>query len=210
MNTTVYQKDGSPKAETILLEPSVFEINPNDHTIYLAVRAEQANLRQGTHKGKTRSEVRGGGRKPWRQKGRGTARAGSRRSPVWVGGGKAFPPNPHLYKMKLNKKVKQLARKSALSYKLLQDRIRVIEALTLEEPKTRLFLDFLKKMNLENEKITFLLHDIDENVYLAARNLPNVYLLPAAQASTYDIMDCEYLLLDEKAVSLVNEMLKSE
>jgi large subunit ribosomal protein L4 len=210
MNTTVYKLDGSPKTETVTLEPSVFEIKPNDHTIYLAVRAKLANTRQGTHKGKTRSEVRGGGRKPWRQKGRGTARAGSRRSPVWVGGGKAFPPTPHLYQMKLNKKVKQLARKSALSYKLLQERIRVIEPLTFEEPRTRLFVNFLKNLNLENEKVTFLLHDIDENVYLAARNLPNVYLLSAAQASTYDIMDCEYLLIDEKAVELVNEMLKTE
>ncbi len=210
MNSKVYRQDGTPKTDTILLEPSVFEIKPNDHTIYLAVRAEQANMRQGTHKGKTRSEVRGGGRKPWRQKGRGTARAGSRRSPVWVGGGKAFPPIPHLYKMRLNKKVKQLARKSALSYKLVQESIRVIESLSLEEPKTRLFYNFLKNLNLENEKVTVLLQDIDENVYLAARNLPNVYLLPAAQASTYDIMDCDYLLLDEKAVSLINEMLKTE
>lgn len=207
MNIDVLKHDGS-KAEAVVLEPSVFEVEPNDHTIYLAVRAELSNLRQGTHKGKTRAEVSGGGKKPWRQKGRGTARAGSRRSPVWVGGGKSFPPIPHLYKLKLNKKVKRLARRSALSYKVQNDKIRVIEPIKLETSKTKDFVAILKNLGLEYEKVTLMLSEIDENLYLASRNVSNVYLLHAAQASTYDIMDCEYLVLDRPAVAEINEMLK--
>jgi len=143
MKLDIYKKDGTKSGETIELSKEVFEIEPNDHVIYLSVKAYLANQRQGTHKSKERSEVHGGGKKPWKQKGRGGARAGTSRSPIWVGGGTIFGPKPHDYRQKLNKKVYSLARKSALSYKAKANQIVVVEDFNFDKPKTKDFTAIL-------------------------------------------------------------------
>jgi large subunit ribosomal protein L4 len=208
MKIDVFKTNGEKLEKKIDLVPEIFGIEPNEHTIYLAVKAELANMRQGTHKTKTRAETRGGGAKPWKQKGRGTARSGSRRSPVWVGGGRAFGPEPHLYTTKLPKKVKRLARKSALSQKLKEKAVIIIDDMELKEPKTKLFTAILENLGLTEKKLTILVSDITENVYLAARNIPNVYIVPAERASTYEILDCEVLVIEKSAVGVIHEALK--
>lgn len=208
MKLDVYKINGEKLDKKVDLAKEVFGIEPNEHTIYLAVKAELANMRQGTHKTKTRGEARGGGAKPWKQKGRGTARAGSRRSPVWVGGGRAFGPVPHLYTSKLPKKVKRLARRSALSMKMNDKAVMVVEDLKLKEAKTKSLASILDKLGLAGKKLTMLVPEIDENLYLAARNIPNVYVVPAERASTYELMDCEVVLIEKTAVKSINEALK--
>ena len=208
MKLDVYKTNGEKMDKKVDLAKEVFGIEPNEHTLYLAVKAELANMRQGTHKTKTRGEARGGGAKPWRQKGRGTARAGSRRSPVWVGGGRAFGPEPHLYTTKLPKKVKRLARRSALSQKMASKAVMVVEDLKLKEAKTKSLAAMLDSLGLAGKKLTILVANIEENVYLAARNIPNVYVVPAERASTYEIMDCEVLVIEKSAVKSINEALK--
>lgn len=208
MKLDVYKVSGEKLDKKVDLAKEVFGIEPNEHTLYLAVKAELANMRQGTHKTKTRGEARGGGAKPWKQKGRGTARSGSRRSPIWVGGGRAFGPVPHLYTTKLPKKVKRLARRSALSQKMNDKAVMVVEDLKLKEVKTKSLANILDKLGLAGKKLTFLVPEIEENLYLAARNIPNVYVVQAERASTYEIMDCEVLLTEKTAVKSINEALK--
>ena len=208
MKLDVYKVSGEKLDKKVDLAKEVFGIEPNEHTLYLAVKAELANMRQGTHKTKTRGEARGGGAKPWKQKGRGTARSGSRRSPIWVGGGRAFGPVPHLYTTKLPKKVKRLARRSALSQKMNDKAVMVVEDLKLKEVKTKSLANILDKLGLAGKKLTFLVPEIEENLYLAARNIPNVYVVQAERASTYEIMDCEVLLIEKTAVKSINEALK--
>ena len=208
MKIVVLKTDGTKARGKIDLNPGIYEIEPHDHVISQAVRAELSNLRQGTHKAKTRAEVRGGGRKPWRQKGRGTARSGSTRSPIWVGGGKAFGPTPHLYKLKLNKKVKKLARRSALSYKAKDNQLIVVDSFQMETSKTKDFAAFLANLKVADKKVTILLKEVSENLYLASRNIPNVYILEVNNASTYDIMDCETLIMDKDAVEILNSLLE--
>lgn len=207
MKINVLKMDGNNSDNDIELNENIYGIEPNDHVISLAVKAEMSNIRQGTHKAKTRAEVSGGGKKPWRQKGRGTARSGSSRSPIWVGGGKAFGPRPHEYKLKLNKKVKKLARKGALSYKAKNEKIIILEELSFETPKTKDFVAFLELLKLSNSKLTILVDDLSENLYLASRNIPNVFVLEARYASTYDILDCEILLMDKASVETINSIL---
>jgi len=208
MKLDVYKTNGEKLDKKVDLAKEVFGIEPNEHTIYLAVKAELANMRQGTHKTKTRGDARGGGAKPWRQKGRGTARAGSRRSPVWVGGGRAFGPEPHLYTTKLPKKVKRLARRSALSQKMAAKAVKVVDDFKLKEAKTKSLAAMLDSLELTGKKLTILVANIEENLYLAARNIPNVYVVPAERASTYEIMDCEVLVIEKSAVKSINEALK--
>lgn len=208
MKLDVYKTSGEKLGKKAELAAGVFGIEPNEHTLYLAVKAELANLRQGTHKTKTRSEARGGGAKPWRQKGRGTARAGSRRSPVWVGGGRAFGPRPHLYTTRLPRKVKRLARRSALSQKVQNKAVMIIEDLKLTEAKTREFVAILKNLGLAGKKLTILVSEISDKLLLAARNIPNVYIVAAERASTYEIMDCETLVIETSALDVINEALK--
>ncbi|MEA2076738.1 MAG: 50S ribosomal protein L4 [Candidatus Marinimicrobia bacterium] len=208
MKIDVFKTNGEKLDKKVDLAKEVFGIEPNEHTIYLAVKAELANMRQGTHKTKTRGDSRGGGAKPWRQKGRGTARAGSRRSPVWVGGGRAFGPEPHLYTAKLPKKVKRLARRSALSQKLNEKAIMVVDDFKLKEAKTKSLATILDKLGLAGKKLTVLVSEINENLYLSARNIPNVYIVPAERASTYEILDCEMLVVEKSAVKSINEALK--
>ncbi|MFA6618469.1 MAG: 50S ribosomal protein L4 [Candidatus Neomarinimicrobiota bacterium] len=208
MRVDVFKTNGEKLDKKVDLAKEVFGIEPNEHTIYLAVKAELANMRQGTHKTKTRSDARGGGAKPWRQKGRGTARAGSRRSPIWVGGGRAFGPVPHLYTTRLPKKVKRLARRSALSQKMNDNAIMVVNDFNLKEAKTKSLATILDKLGLAGKKLTVLVSEFEENLYLAARNIPNVYIVPAERASTYEIMDCEVLVIEKSAVKNINEALK--
>ncbi|MDD3966665.1 MAG: 50S ribosomal protein L4 [Candidatus Neomarinimicrobiota bacterium] len=208
MKLDVYKSSGEKLSKKVELAQEVFGIEPNEHTLYLAVKAELANMRQGTHKTKTRGEVRGGGAKPWRQKGRGTARSGSRRSPVWVGGGRAFGPEPHLYTTRLPKKVKRLARRSALSQKVNEKAVLIVDDFKLAEAKTRDFAAILSNLGLSGKKLTVLVVGFTEELYLAARNIPNVYIVPAERASTYEIMDCDTLVIEQSAVEILNEALK--
>lgn len=199
MTLDVYKTDGS-KSGSIELKDEIFNIEPNDHTIYLAVKAYLANQRQGTHKAKERSEVSGGGKKPWRQKGRGGARAGSSRSPLWVGGGTIFGPKPRDYSQSLNKKVKRLARKSALSYKAKSEQIVVIEDFSFDVPKTKDFAAILNAIKVNGKKALLLTSGKQENIYKAGRNIAKVKVLEADKASTYDILNNQVLILQKSAI----------
>lgn len=205
---TVYKKDGLESGRKLKIKDASFDVEPHDHAIYLAVKTEMTNSRQGTHSTKTRGDARGGGRKPWKQKGRGGARAGSRRSPIWVGGGRAFGPKPKVYSMKINKKVKTLARKSALAYKYKAGAIMVVEDFKFEEAKAKTIREMLKALNIEDKRITLLATNVTENLYLATRNFYNILLVEAERASTYDIMDCEVLLVDKEGMENLNQRLQ--
>ena len=203
MTLEILKIDGKPSGNKVKLDEAIFGIEPNDHAIYLAVKAIQANKRQGTHKAKERSEVRGGGKKPWRQKGRGTARAGTTRSPLWIGGGTIFGPRPRDYRQKLPQKVKQLARKSALSYKVRDEQIIVVEDFTFEKPRTKDFLSMMNALNLNGKKILLLTGFGDNNVYKSGRNISKVSVMEASKASTYDILNNQLLVLQKSAVNLL-------
>lgn len=206
MKLDVYKIDGNQAGDSIELSEEVFGIEPNDHVIYLAVKAYLANRRQGTHKTKERNEVRGGGRKPWKQKGRGTARAGTIRSPIWIGGGTIFGPKPRNYRQKLNKKVKKLARKSALSHKAKANQIIVVEDFNLDLPKTKDFENILDALKLKGKKTLILTHDHQENLYKSGRNINKVSVLEAQKASTYDLLNNQVLLLQKSAVDKLVSM----
>jgi large subunit ribosomal protein L4 len=207
MKFNITKEDGS-KGSSINVDDSVFGIEPNNSVVHQAVVAELANGRQGTHSTKNRSEVRGGGRKPFKQKGRGVARAGSTRSPIWKGGGTVFGPEPHEYDKKISKKMRKLARRSVLSSKANNGEIIVLEDITVKTPKTNDFAKFLDKLNLQGKKITILVAAYSDDLFLAARNIPNIYLVEATSASTYDLLDCESLLFDKAGLSLINKQLK--
>ena len=186
---------------------SVFKGEPNRDVIYRAVMSEMTNSRQGTHSTKTRSEARGGGRKPWRQKGRGVARAGTIRSPLWKGGGVTHGPKPKNYKYNLPKKMKSLARRSALAQRAVDEAIVVIEEVQMGTPKTKEFLALLQKLGIDGKKVTFLPLATDENVFRSARNLSNVTVIEAANASTYDILDAEVLLFEKEGLKNLDDHL---
>jgi large subunit ribosomal protein L4 len=207
MELEVYKKDGTKSGEKVTLAPEVFEIKPNDHAIYQAVRSIQANQRQGTHKVKPRNEVRGGGRKPFKQKKTGRARSGSTRSPLWVGGGSIFGPHPHDYVVKLSAKVKVLARKSALSYKAQDQAIVVVEDFTMEGPKTKELTTVLKALSLAGKKTLFLTGKTDTALYKSGRNIPTLNVREADKASTYDILDTQVLLIQKSAVDVLQKSL---
>jgi large subunit ribosomal protein L4 len=200
MKLDIYKTDGNKSGEKIELKDEIFKIEPNDHAIYLTVKAYLANRRQGTHKSKERNEVRGGGKKPWRQKGRGGARAGTTRSPLWIGGGTIFGPKPRDYHQDVNKKVKKLARKSALSYKVKDKQLMVVEDFNFDAPKTKEFSDILKALKLENKKSLFLTGENLTNVLKSARNIQKVNVLQAVNASTYDILNNQMLIIQKGAV----------
>ena len=200
MKLDVYKIDGTQEGTSVELAEDVFGIEPNDHVIYLAVKAYLANQRQGTHKTKERNEVSGGGRKPWKQKGRGTARAGSTRSPIWIGGGTIFGPKPRNYRQKLNKKVSRLARKSALSYKASSDQIIIVEDFNYESPKTNEFIKMLNSLKVSGKKTLLLTSEHQENIYKSGRNIDKVSILEAQKASTYDLLNHQVLLLQKSAV----------
>lgn len=207
MELEVYKKDGTKSGEKVTLAPEIFEIKPNDHAIYQAVRSIQANARQGTHKVKPRNEVRGGGRKPFKQKKTGRARAGSTRSPLWVGGGSIFGPHPHDYVVKLSAKVRALARKSALSYKAKDQAIVVVEDFSFEGPKTKEIAVVLKALSLAGKKTLFLTGKTEIALYKSGRNIPTLNVREADKASTYDILDTQVLLIQKSAVDVLQKSL---
>ena len=205
MDLSVYNKDGQSAGRKVALDDSIGGIEPNDHAIWLEVKAIQAANRLGLHKTKERGEVRGGGAKPWRQKGTGRARAGTSRSPLWVGGGKTFGPRPHKYHNKVNKKTKQLAAKSALAYKAQSDSIKVIEQFDHETPKTKDFATMLDALEMAGTKVLFLTSTENNSLYLSARNIEGVSVASARSASTLDFMKAQVLLLQEDAIEVLNK-----
>ena len=207
MKLDIYQKSGKKTAKKVTLNEEVFGITPNKHCVYLAVNSEMASIRQGTHSSKTRAEVSGGGAKPWRQKGTGRARVGSIRNPSRVHGSKAFGPKPHKYDKKVNKKVRQLARRSVLSQKVSENNFIVIDNILPETPKTSEFSVFLKNFNLTEKKVTVLTDSMEENLYLGSRNIKNICVVPVESASTYDLLDCQMILANEASVEILNKQL---
>ena len=191
----------------IELNESVFGIEPNESVVTEAILMQRASLRQGTHKVKNRSEVSGGGRKPWRQKGTGRARQGSIRSPQWRGGGVVFGPTPRSYSYKLPKKVRRLAIKSVLSAKVNEENVIVLDALTFEAPKTKEFTAVLKGLNTENKKALIVTADVDENVALSGRNIPGVTIVEANAINVLDVVGHEKLIMTKAAVEKIEEVL---
>jgi len=208
MKVDVYKIDGTLSEEKVELSDSVFAIEPNDHVVYLSVKAFLANQRQGTHKTKERSEVNGGGRKPWKQKGKGGARAGTSRSPLWIGGGTIFGPKPRDYRQKINKKVNILARKSALSMKAKANQIMVVEDFNFDQPKTKNFTDILKNLKVYGKKTLLLTSENLPNVFKSGRNIEKVYIDVAENASTYEILNNQKLLIQKSAVDKIASILK--
>lgn len=206
MELAVYNIKGEDTGKKVVLNDEVFGIEPNKHVIYLAVKQYLANQRQGTHKAKERSEVAGSTRKLGRQKGGGGARRGDINSPVLVGGGRVFGPRPRDYRFKLNKKVKDLARRSALSYKALNNEITVVEDFTFEVPKTKEFINFAKNIKLEGVKMLLVLAGENKNVTLSARNIPGANIINASQINTYKVLDNKALVLTESSVAVLNDL----
>lgn len=204
MQVDVLNKEGQT-AGTIELNDAIFGIEPNEHALHQAIVAYLANKRQGTHSTKTRSDVRGGGRKPWRQKGRGTARAGTIRSPLWAGGGIIHGPKPHKYTWKLPKKVKRLARKSAFSLRLSEENLIVAESFNLDSFKTKEVANALKNMNLDGMKTLILIPANDEKLYFSARNIPGVTVMQAGLASTYDILNHRKVVIIKEAIEVIEK-----
>lgn len=194
------------KISEVALNDAIFGITPNQQVIYDVVNAQRAALRQGTHKTKTRAEVAGGGRKPWRQKGTGRARQGSIRSPQWRGGGVVFGPIPRSYAVKVNQKVKQLALKSALSYHVNENQMVLVDSLQVEQPKTKLFAEIINNLQLTGKTLV-LVGSIDEKLLLASSNLPTVQLREVSQASVYEILKFKHVVLTEDAVKYYEEVL---
>jgi large subunit ribosomal protein L4 len=207
MELAVLNIQGEETGRKVLLNDSVFGIEPNDHAIYLDTKLFLANQRQGTHKAKERSEIAGSNRKIKRQKGTGTARAGSIKNPLFRGGGRVFGPKPRDYGFKLNKKVKELARKSALSYKALSNNIIVLEDFTIEAPKTREFIKIGDSLNLSNKNSLFVLPEQNKNIYLSSRNVQGVEVVTARELNTYKIMKASTLVLVESAVDVLQSAL---
>jgi len=207
MELVIYNTAGKETGKKATLSDAVFAVEPNDHAIYLDVKQYLANRRQGTHKTKQRNEVMGSTRKLKRQKGTGGARAGSIKSPLFAGGGRIFGPVPRDYSFKLNKKLKQLARRSALTYKAKDEKICVVDELKIETPKTKTFLQMAENLNLAGKKVLVVLPASDHNISLSVRNLQHVKVVQAADVNTYDVMNAGVILMAEGSVNVINEML---
>lgn len=207
MQVEILNISGKKTAKKVDLVDSIFAVEPNDHCIYLDVKQFLANQRQGTHKSKERAEISRTTKKLKRQKGTGGARAGSMKSPLFVGGGRAFGPRPHEYGFKLNKKVKALARVSALTYKAKDNAITVLEDFNFEAPKTKNFVDLMKNLNLSDKKTLLVLGDTNKNVYLSSRNIQGAKVVKASDLNTYDILNAENLILAESSVKVIETIL---
>lgn len=208
MELKIFKLDGSDSGNSVNLPKEIFEIEPNNHLIYQAVRMYLSNQRQGTHKTKERNEVRGGGKKPFRQKGTGRARQGTSRSPVMVGGGNIFGPKPHTYKLKLPKKAALVARKSALSLKAKENEIMIIEDFTFDAPKTKDLFNILKSLKIDGKKILLLLPEKNDNVYKSGRNIDKLNVQISDKAATYDLLNNKMILMQKSAVdSLCKSMM---
>ena len=206
MEVAIYNISGAETGKKATLNDEIFGIEPNNHAIYLDVKQYLANKRQGTHKSKQRNEVMGSTRKLKKQKGTGGARSGSILSPLFPGGGRGFGPVPRDYSFKLNKKLKQLARKSALTYKAKDNAITVVEDFAMEAPKTKEFIAITKNLKLDGKKILVVLPETNPVVSLSARNLQNVKVIPASNLNTYDVMNAAGIVLAETSVEAVNQM----
>ena len=206
MEIAIYNVSGKDTGKKAVLKDEIFGIEPNNHAIYLDVKQYLANQRQGTHKSKQRNEVAGSTRKLKKQKGTGGARAGSILSPLFVGGGRVFGPVPRDYGFKLNKKLKHLARKIALAYKVKGEALTVVEDFAMEVPKTKEFIGITKNLNLEGKKILLVLPESNANVALSARNLQNVKVVLASNINTYDVMNAGNIVLAEGSVNVINQM----
>lgn len=205
MKVPVVNIEGKSTGKTVDLRDEIFGIEPNDHAIYLDVKQYMANSRQGTHKTKERSEVVGSTRKIKRQKGTGTARFGSIKNPLFRGGGRVFGPIPKDYDFKLNKKVKVLARKSALTYKARNNEIVVVEDFNLEAPRTSAFVAVTNHLKINDKKSLFVLSEQNKNLYLSSRNLPSAKVVTANELNTYDILDAGTLVLVESSIDILNK-----
>jgi large subunit ribosomal protein L4 len=203
MELAILNIDGKETGRKVTLDSSVFGIEPNDHAIYLDVKQYLANQRQGTHKSKQRAEVAGSTKKIKRQKGSGTARAGSRKNPLFRGGGRVFGPQPRYYGFKLNKKVKELARRSALAYKASANNIIVLEDFSFEAPKTKEMVKICNNLNIANKKSLYVFSERNKNIYLSSRNVQGIEVVIAKELNTYGIMKASTLILSESAVDVL-------
>ena len=206
MQVDIININGEKTGRTIELPEEIFGIEPNDHVIYLAVKQYQGAQRQGTHKVKTRMEVKGSSKKLHKQKGTGGARKGNLRNPLYKGGGTIFGPKPHRYETKLNRKVKDLAKMSALAYKAKENAIVVMEDVTLDTPKTKSFAGIIKSLNIGKNKALFVIPEYDDVMYKSLRNVPGVDGSVLSDMNTYDILNANLLVLTEKAAKLFTEL----
>jgi large subunit ribosomal protein L4 len=207
MKVNVYTKEGAETGREAELNDSIFAVEPNDTLIYEDVRGYLAHRRQGTAKTKGRSEVRGGGRKAYRQKGTGNARRGTMRSPLLKGGGTVFGPRPRKYNLKLNKKAKAFARKSALTYKAREEAVRVVEDFTFDAPKTREMAGVLNALSLAGKKVLLLTAQTDSTLYKSGRNIQKLTIMEASKPSTYEILHADVVIFTESAVSVLSSIL---
>jgi large subunit ribosomal protein L4 len=207
MKLNVFDVKGKQTGRTADLSDKIFKIEPHDHSIWLDVRSVRANSRQGTHKTKTRSEARGGGRKPFRQKGTGRARQGTIRAPHHVGGGRVFGPSPRDYTVGINKKVKKMARKSALTYKAKDENIVVVENFSFDEPKTKKITDIIQALKLDEISILLLTAAHEANINASTKNLHKVSVKDSATFSTYDVLRAQKIIVQEGALTKINEVL---
>ena len=207
MEINVLNIKGEDTGRKVTLNESIFGIEPNDHVIYLDVKRDLAAQRQGTAKSKERSEISGSTRKLGRQKGGGGARRGDIKSPVLVGGGRVFGPTPRDYSIKLNRKVKALARRSALSYKAQENSIVVVEDFTMDAPKTKDFVNITKNLKVEGKKVLLLLPEVNKNVYLSARNLQRAEVMMASTLNTYKVLNADVVVVTENSLKSIDEIL---
>lgn len=210
MELSILKHTGEDTGRKISLSDAIFDIVPNDHAIYLDVKQKMANARQGTHKSKERAEISGSTRKIKKQKGTGTARAGSIKSPIFRGGGRVFGPRPKDYSFKLNKKLKVLARKSALTYKAKDQMISVLEAFTFSEGKTKNYIEMLSKLSLDNKKTLLVLPEVDRNIVLSGRNVKKAKITTVDSLNTYDVLHADQLLFVEGSIEKVENLFKEK
>jgi large subunit ribosomal protein L4 len=208
MKVSVFKNSGKKTTKTVELADDIFAIEPNDHAIYLDVKQYLANQRHGTHKAKERADISGSTRKIKRQKGTGTARAGSIKSPIFRGGGRVFGPRPRDYSFKLNKKLKALARKSALSYKSKEESIMVLEDFEFKAPKTKEYIQLLTSLKLDDKKTLLVLPESNKNITLSSRNLPKAKVTTVESLHTYDLLHADNLLISESSVEKIENLLK--
>jgi large subunit ribosomal protein L4 len=208
MEIKVLNKEGKATAKKVSLTKEIFAIEPNDHAIYLDVKQYLANQRQGTHQSRERADIAGSTRKIKKQKGTGTARAGSIKNPLFRGGGRVFGPRPKSHGFKLNKKLKVLARKSALTYKAKEDSILVLDNLSFKTPKTKDFISVLKNLKIDGDKSLFVTNEKDQNTLLSSRNLKNAKVITADKLNTYDILYSHKLIISENAFDQIEKLFK--
>lgn len=206
MELEVINREGESTGKKVTLADDIYAIEPNDHVIYLDVKQHLANRRQGTHKAKERAEIKGSTKKLKKQKGTGTARAGSIKSPLFRGGGRIFGPRPRDYHFKLNRKVKALARKSALSYKAKENNITIVEDFNLDAPKTQDYQKVLTNLSVTENKTLLILPDHDQNLHLSSRNLPKAKVLPITELSTYELLNADRVLIFESSIEKIENL----